>query len=375
MNTNETKKQSYSRTGKKTSVKSLIMIPVILLGVVSILSNIMAVYNIRNVNKKASTIANECMENMLQINTIQEQTQVIYRQALSHIIATDFDTMINLVNTIKTQEAELDDLLDQYGDTVMDDDKAAYNELMENYAQFKHAVVNVVAFSANSKTADAYACANGDLASYGNAMQQNIDTITADISTQADAAKTQLSTVYAASLVTNTVTIIISIGAILFAVISVLRGIVKPITYTEREISGIIRDIDNREGDLTKRVEIANALEIGALGVGINTFMEKLQHIFQILTSDSEKMDGVVNEVLQSVHTSSDSAYAWAHTKSPANTAIILTGRKEHRSASNKDTAGPDNFCINPICSLIIKKANNASKNFNAGFRYTSYFP
>lgn len=78
MNTNETKKQSYSRTGKKTSVKSLIMIPVILLGVVSILSNIMAVYNIRNVNKKASTIANECMENMLQINTIQEQTQVIY---------------------------------------------------------------------------------------------------------------------------------------------------------------------------------------------------------------------------------------------------------------------------------------------------------
>ena len=139
-------------------------------------------------------------------------------------------------------------------------------------------------------------------------MQQNIDTITADISTQADAAKTQLSTVYAASLVTNAVTIIISIGAILFAVISVLRGIVKPITYTEREISGIIRDIDNREGDLTKRVEIANALEIGALGVGINTFMEKLQHIFQILTSDSEKMDGVVNEVLQSVHTSSDSA-------------------------------------------------------------------
>lgn len=174
----------------------------------------------------------------------------------SHIIATDFDTMINVVDSIKTQEAELDDLLDQYGDTVMDDDKAAYNELMENYAQFKHAVVNVVAFSANSKTADAYACANGDLASYGNAMQQNIDTITADISTQADAAKTQLSTVYAASLVTNTVTIIISIGAILFAVISVLRGIVKPITYTEREISGIIRDIDNREGDLNQQCRI-----------------------------------------------------------------------------------------------------------------------
>lgn len=308
MNTKETTKVRQAGTGKKTSVKSLIMIPVILLGVVSILSNIMAIYNIRNVNQNASTIADDYMGNILEINAIQEETQSIYRQALSHIIATDFDTMINIVDSIKVQEAELDSMLEQYGEVVAEEDISTYNELLANYEEFKHAVVNVVAFSANSKTADAYACANGDLAAYGNAMQQNIDTITASTSAHADEARTQLATVYQASLITNTITIIISICAIIFAVISVIRQIVKPLVATEEEISGIIKDIDNRQGDLTKRVQVADARELNALTGGINAFMEKLQHIFQILTNDSERMDHVVNEVLQSVRTSSDSA-------------------------------------------------------------------
>lgn len=308
MNTKETKKVRQAGTGRNTSVKSLIMIPVILLGVVSILSNIMAIYNIRNVNRNAATIADDYMENILEINTIQEETQSIYRQALSHIIATDFNTMIDIVDSIKAQEAELDAMLEQYGDVVPEEDISTYNELLANYEEFKHAVVNVVAFSANSKTADAYACANGDLASYGSAMQQNIDAITESTSAHADEARNQLASVYKSSLITNTVTIIVSICAIAFAVISVVRQIVKPLVHTEQEISGIIKDIDDRQGDLTKRVNVADARELGALGRGINTFMEKLQHIFQILTNDSERMDRVVNEVLQSVRTSSDSA-------------------------------------------------------------------
>ncbi len=351
MNTNETKNQSNSHTGRKMSVKALIMIPVILLGVVSVLSNIMAIYNIRNVNKKAATIADEYMGNMLQINTIQEETQTIYRQALSHIIATDFNTMIDIVDSIKSQEAELDDLLDQYGDTVMEEDRETYNELMENYTQFKHAVVNVVAFSANSKTSDAYACANGDLASYGQAMQQDIDMITANISEQSDEARTQLSAVYAISLIINTITIIISLGAIAFAVISVLKGIIKPISHTEREISGIIKDIDNRQGDLTKRVEVSNAIEIGALGNGINTFMEKLQHIFKVLSSDSEKMDNVVNEVLQSVRTSSDSA-----TDLSALTEELSATMEEVSSNANVINENVDN--VKNEVSVIAEKSN-----------------
>ena len=292
----------------KTSVKRLIMLPVMILGIVSILSNVVGLRNIQKVNNQATLIADDYMENMSQLNNIQEETAEIYRLALSHIIATDFNAMIDIVDTIKVKEADLDQLISDYGAIVSADDQENYQQLQENYANFKHAVVNVVAYSANSKTSDAYAFANGYLAIYGNQMQENIDNIFSNISAKSDLARNHLNQVYNASLLINMITILISILSIGYALIRVIRGIINPIRATEKEITGIIADIENRQGDLTRRVTIANAKEVGELGHGINTFMEKLQHIFLVLTKDSRKMDIVVNEVLHSVHTSNDSA-------------------------------------------------------------------
>ena len=292
----------------KTSVKRLIMLPVMILGIVSILSNVVGLRNIQKVNNQATLIADDYMENMSQLNNIQEETAEIYRLALSHIIATDFNAMIDIVDTIKVKEADLDQLISDYGAIVSADDQESYQQLQENYANFKHAVVNVVAYSANSKTSDAYAFANGYLAIYGNQMQENIDNIFSNISAKSDLARNHLNQVYNASLLINMITILISILSIGYALIRVIRGIINPIRATEKEITGIIADIENRQGDLTRRVTIANAKEVGELGHGINTFMEKLQHIFLVLTKDSRKMDIVVNEVLHSVHTSNDSA-------------------------------------------------------------------
>lgn len=320
-----------------TSIKILIMIPVIILGLVSIVSNTMAIMNIRSVNSKATTIADQYMQNMISLNAIQEEAQEIHQKALSHIIATDFDTMIKVVDSIKSQEADLDQKLQEYGDNVAESDKATYESLLANYESFKVAAVKMIAFSANSKTAEAYGCANGDLATYGDGMLADIQAITDATSVNADSARADLATVYTTSLVSSIITIIVSIIAIAYAMLSVLRQIVKPIKNTEKEITGIISDIELRQGDLTRRVAIASAGEIGNLGHGINSFMEKLQHIFGILSDDSEKMDTVVNEVLESVRTSNDSASDLsalteelsATMQEVANNAVIINGNAE----------------------------------------------
>ena len=98
----------------KTSVKRLIMLPVMILGIVSILSNVVGLRNIQKVNNQATLIADDYMENMSQLNNIQEETAEIHRLALSHIIATDFNTMIDIVDTIKVKEADLDQLISDY---------------------------------------------------------------------------------------------------------------------------------------------------------------------------------------------------------------------------------------------------------------------
>lgn len=289
------------------SIKIIILVPVFILGLVSILSNVMAINNIRNVNTTASEIADEYMVSISKLGAIQEQTQEIHRLALSHILATDLDTMITLVDSIREEEAALEEKLDEYEQYLLDEDRASYDQLLVSYDSFKYAIGNLMAYSGDSNNEAAYACANGELATYGNEMQSEIDAMVESSNAAAADAREELSAVYTRSIMINTGTIVVSVAALLFALFSVLRKVIRPLTKTKREITEIIADIDNRQGDLTKRVSILSNDEIASLGNGINLFMSKLQDIFKMITSNSQKMEVVVNDVLDSVTTSNNS--------------------------------------------------------------------
>ena len=330
---------------KHASIKMYIMIPVLILGIVSIISNAMAIMNIRNVNANASNIADNYMTGISDLGVIQQQTQELHNKALSHIIATNADTMISIMDGIKTEETELEENLAKYKEEMSEAEKKTYEELMTNYQGLKDAMANVAAYSANGNSEAAYACANGDLAAYGDAMQKNIDTLIETANKGAASARSQLASVYNSALVSNSITIIISVVAILAAIFSVNKLIIKPISIAQREISQIISDIDRREGDLTKRVTVYSDDEIAALGKGINVFMEKLQHIFQMITNNSQKMDVVVNEVMDSVRTSNNSVsdlsalteeLAATMEEVSANAAVINTNAGEVRDEVNE---------------------------------------
>lgn len=289
------------------SIKVIILVPVFILGLVCILSNFMAISSLRSVNANASEIADEYMVSISNLGTIQERAQKIHRLTLSHIIATDLDGMISLVETIRDEQAILDEELAAYKQYVTEKDSASYEALLTNYANFKHQVGNVMAFSGGGRNEEAYACANGELAISGTAMQENVDAMVASANESAGEARTQLATVYSGALLMNAVTIVVSIAAIAFALFSVMYKVIRPLTKTKREITEIIKDIDNRQGDLTKRVSILSNDEIASLGNGINLFMGKLQDIFKMITANSQRMEEVVNEVLENVTTSNGS--------------------------------------------------------------------
>lgn len=289
------------------SIKLIILVPVFILGLACILSNVTAMNNTRNVNTTATEIADEYMVSISKLGAIQEQTQEIHRLALSHILATDLDTMITLVDSIRAEEVELETKIDEYQQYLLEEDAAAYEQLLVSYDNFKYAIGNLMAYSGDSNNEAAYACANGELATYGAQMQSEIDQMVASANNAAAQAREELSSVYARSIMVNTGTIVISLAALAFALFNVLLRVIRPLTKTKREITEIITDIDNRQGDLTKRVSILSNDEIASLGNGINLFMSKLQDIFKMITANSQKMELVVNDVLESVTTSNSS--------------------------------------------------------------------
>lgn len=289
------------------STKMIILIPVFVIGIISIISSVLAVKNIRKVNENATQIANGYMVCIADLGSIQIETEKIHRLGLSHIVATDLDSMISLVDVIRSEQTVLDEYLSDFERFIDDSDRENYEAILSNYEGLKYENANLMAYSANGNKEAAYALANGAISEYADKIDQNIIAIQEVVNNNADTAKQQLTKVYRYSLTVSFVTIAVSMASLLFAVFSVLKMVIVPLSKTKNEINEIIDDIDRREGDLTRRVTIMENQEVAAVGSGINLFMGKLQDIFKTIIHNSKRMETVVNEVRESVMTSNSS--------------------------------------------------------------------
>ena len=292
---------------RKTSIRDMILIPVIILGLVGIFSNLMSVTSLLRVNKSASVIANQYLVGVQQLAAIESSSEEIHSLALSHIVATDFNTMIEIVTEIENLEMKLEEDINKYAQYV-DGDNADYNALKSDFVEYKRAVKNVLAFSANSNSVAAYSCANGDLKVAADAMTNDISALNANISESANGQRNTQNGIYSSSVVIAAVCIIVCLVSLVVAIMIVVNHVIKPLIAAKKELEEIISGIENEEGDLTRRIPVKTNDEIAALANGINSFMETLQKIFGLITKNSGEMEMVVAEVLKSVRTSNDSA-------------------------------------------------------------------
>ncbi len=291
----------------KRSIRTMILAPVILLGIVSIASNVIGLVNINRMNAEATVIAEDYVEEIQNLAEIQNEVETIHNLALSHIIATDFDSMINIVSEIESTEAELEANLNAFQQQAQSLG-GSYSQLTSDYTSFKLAVRELLGHSADTKTSEAYAVANGDLATYANAMYTSIDSMNDTITAATAEATGNLRVLYNSAYTSNIITILISLVAVLFAAYIVFRYVIKPVVSAQKEISDIVKGINEGNGDLTRRIPITSNDEIAELNRSINSFLQTLQHIFSSITNNTNQMDTVVSEVLGSVRTSNESA-------------------------------------------------------------------
>lgn len=293
--------------GKKKLSTKLILIPVFVVGFVSVISSGLSLKNLSKVNDAASQIVDTSMVGTEMLNDIEMETVNIHTLALAHIISTDLSSMIDIVSEVRNHEEKLKQLLDDYNPYVTLETKRNYRIICENYTSLVKECGNVMAYSAAGKNEEAYKTANGSIAKYSNNIEKAISSMREHVNSVTQEERKSLESTYRASVVTCTFTIAISIIALLFVVFAVVTMVIKPLLRTQKEINGIIVNIDNKKGDLTQRVTPINNAEVDAVGKGINVFMTKLQAIFKAVVTNSAKMERVVDDVRQSVQTSNSS--------------------------------------------------------------------
>lgn len=305
------KKEKQKQTVKnkpRLSIKLLTLIPIFVLSFVCIFSNIVAIQNIQNVNRTASTIADDYMAAISGLSDIQKETQRLHSMALSHIIAIDLDTMVELVASIRTEEELLDDMLKRFGSTVSEEDRVSYEQLMSDYESLKYSIVTLCGYSAAGNNQAAFGLANGEVAQYSNDIQAAIQVLNSNAMAGSEAARSELRKAYFGAVLINGIIMVISVFALITALSIVVRRVIRPVTSAKKEINSIIDGLDQGRGDLTQRITIRTSDEIADLGRGINTFIGKLQEILKMIIVNTRQMENVVSGVQESVRNSNDSA-------------------------------------------------------------------
>lgn len=273
---------------KKLNIKYRLILPIALLGIVALISNVLAVTNIKNVNDNAANIADNYMEGKTQLAKIQQSVMNIHKMALSHIVATDYNTMIIFVNDIKEEEKRLEGMLADYEIYITDEDRKTYDALLSDYDSLKHSLVFLVCASASSKTQEAYAYANGDVASFNAAVENDIDVLDDSISSRTAQARKQLSSVYIISMVTNSASTLACIVLVFISVSLILKSVAKPISNIldtlrgcSGRISGVVDEVLSRT-----RTSSESAMDLSALAEELSATIQEVannaSHINQI---------------------------------------------------------------------------------------------
>ncbi len=284
---------------KKFTIQQRLILPIILLGIVALLSNALSVFSINNVNSNASKIVDEYMVGSETLQNIRHATTNIHKMALSHIVAADYNTMITIVAQIKEEEKVLETFLEEYKDYVTEEEEGVYAQLLQNYDSFRHALVYLVCASADSKTADAYAYANGDVAHFGSAIAENTNELYSAVSERTDRARHKLLMVYIISLVIAAAAIVTCGVLVLAAVRIIKKYVITPIKGTVDMLQDSSEKLDEVTGNVLGRTRTSgkSARKLSSLADSLSTAIQKVANNASIINNSASGIRGDVHDM------------------------------------------------------------------------------
>lgn len=286
---------------KKLRIQQRLILPIVLLGVVALISNVLSVFSINNVNSNASKIVDNYMVGSETLQNIRHTTTKIHKMALSHIVATDYNTMITVVAEIKEEEKALETFLKKYESYITEEEEKTYAQLLENYVSFQHALVDLVCASADSKTMDAYAYANGDVAHFGDAIAENTDELYAAVSARTASARQKLLLVYLISLIIAVASIITCLVLVFAAIRIIKRYVITPIKGTVDTLQESSQTLDEVTGEVLKHTRTSgkSVRGLSSLADALSNAIQKVAHSAAIINRSAADIKGDVHDMAE----------------------------------------------------------------------------
>lgn len=332
----------------RLTIQKRLILPILLLGIMAFLSNVLSIFNINHVNANASQIVDDQMAGAAELAKIRCSLLNIHKMALSHIVASDYSTMITVVMQIKEEQKALDDALASYEKYVMEEETPVYAELKGNYIEFKHALVRLVCASASSKTEEAYACANDEVAVYGAQAEDNIEKLVSGIEQRTDAARQKLTDVYLSSVVIGVITIAAGLALVAAAISIILKYVVKPIKNMMQTLQGSSERIDSVVGEVLGRTKTSSrsTKDLHSLMEALSAAIQKVAKNASAIRANTSEVNEDVNDMVKECAAITDYASAM-----------------KIRASKMEQTAQTNTEVIDAKASDILLELNEAIEN------------
>lgn len=307
--TDKTKSISSSKNEKiknTISVKVRILVIIIALGIITIGSGVYSVFNLSKVQKGSNTINDVGIRNMIDFDEIAGGTQKV--QKLVYHIGNSDDP-----NAVKGYEEEL---ASAYEDMTYYAEEAMGNADESNKQKIKKITENITILHDNA-TKSVNAVKSDDMETFYAFVENNKEISTAiedDVYELIVANDEVIKAVLKDQLDSLKQSQLIALGLALatllligFAILNIRSYIVLPLRNLETKLNEIISGIEMKKGDLSARVHVKCNDEIGRVGMNINKFIATLEQIIASLTTNTQDMYEVIENVIGKVEKADNS--------------------------------------------------------------------
>ncbi len=291
-------KQKKNKNLRKKSIGIKICIPISIVLVVSfvIVALLSAMLNqIEDIN---SAMVNEQVKEIEEISVISSDFSTINGKILTHVLQTNTAQMDILEKDITERMTALDEKINEFDQKLSADDerRTDFDSFKADYEKYKKTSASMLNTSKTDKM-QASVSASSNFGLFSEHMKVYIDNMIEKTDEELVLAKERCNA-YASYIpyITGIASILLIVLAIIIFFV-ITKSVILPIKRTTKKINGIIKDVEDGNGDLTTRITVPSRDEIGQLVIGVNKFMDMIQALIGNISVSCEKLSDAQKNV------------------------------------------------------------------------------
>ncbi len=291
----------------KISVK--ILLAVMLIFAAAIISQVISLIHLQKAQNTADIVAQGNMGDLIAFSDAYTFILSMDGLAAKHYLAEDPEVKEQYKVIIDSCQSQARDSILLLQESMKDtENEEPIAVLLEEYDEYYGKLVKGLTMSDEGKGKEAYAMFLSEMEPITIKIYEklrNLNTYNKTLSEELiDSLKVNKSSALTVTAISFFVTILITVTVWIF----IDASLVKPAIRAKKSLLAITQDIEDGEGDLTKRIAVEANDEIGELVQGINSFIDKLQknisdihYVSQELKGNFNVFEAGINKVIDSL--------------------------------------------------------------------------